>query len=94
MFLSIGVFSSALTRSQIVAGIVAFVIILVYTLMDLLGWWIGGAASNFLKHLSPFTHLHSLSEGHVDTRDLIYFVTMTALWLFMATRVLESRKWR
>ena len=94
MFLAIGVFGSSLTNSQIVAGVVTFVIILLFTLMDLLGTWAGGKAGPFLAHLSPFSHLYSLSEGHVDTRDLVYFITMTALWLFLATRVLESRKWR
>ena len=94
MFLAVGVFGSSLTRSQIVAGIVTFVVIFVYLLLGWLGEWIGGAHGKFLSQLGAFRHLASLAEGHVDTRDVVYFITMTALWLFLGTRVLESRKWR
>ena len=94
MFLAVGVFGSSLTRSQIVAGVVTLVVILLYMLLGLIGGQMTAQTREFLVQMNPYEHFSTMGEGHVDTRDLIYFASWTAFWMFLATRVLESRKWR
>lgn len=94
VFLSIGLFVSACTRNQIVAGIVTFVVLL-------LVWMLGLSASQFPDWAAPvaryvafFPHFEPFRKGLVDSRDLVYFLSVTALALFGTVRVLELRRWR
>lgn len=94
LFLAIGVFSSSLTRSQIVAGVVSLVLILSQSLIGLVDFHFGRRVGDFFNHIAPFSHLTRMQAGHVSSHHIVYFVSMTAFWLFLATRSLESRKWR
>jgi len=93
-FLAVGLLCSALTRSQIASGILAFV-----GLMALFFLWLGvrertSGLASFLRYLAPSTHLSGFVRGVIDSRDLAYFVLSTALLLFLSVKILESRKWR
>jgi ABC-2 type transport system permease protein len=93
--LSIGVLASAVTQNQVVAAVFAFVI-------NLLLWVIsaaGQAASSstvtqVLNQLGFFEHTLNFWRGVIDTNDIVYFVSVMALTLFIAARVLETRRWR
>lgn len=94
-FVAIGLFSSALTDNQIVSFIIAvflcgFIFIgfeLIYTL-DLFG-----NADLFIRNLGIYAHYTSMSRGVIDTRDLIYFLSLIALFIILTKIRLESRKW-
>ena len=94
MFLSVGVCCSALTRSQIVAGLLCLAIILGLALINSIDAYVGGAVGWFCRQVSPYSLLAQMGRGHVTSHQLVFFLSMTAFWLFAATRVLESRKWR
>jgi len=93
-FLAIGIFCSSLTRSQVGAGIISVAI--------LMSLWIAGylfgeptnPVAKFALRLSPFDHLSGFVNGVIDTRDVVYYVTTSVLFLFFTLRVVESRKWR
>ena len=93
--MSIGVLASSLTQNQVVAAVVAFVITLVL-------WVIGSASqllvnptiSQFLSQLDFFDHTANFWRGVIDTNDIVYFLSLIALALFIATRILETRRWR
>ncbi|MEJ2086071.1 MAG: hypothetical protein P8Y44_10405, partial [Acidobacteriota bacterium] len=46
------------------------------------------------SYLNLWQHMEEFSKGVVDTRRLVYYVSVTSLSLFLAARVLENKKWR
>ena len=53
----------------------------------------GGPLGTVLTHLSILEHNDTFSKGILDTKDVIYFVDFTALFLFLTLRSLEARRW-
>ncbi|MDQ4138891.1 MAG: gliding motility-associated ABC transporter permease subunit GldF [Bacteroidota bacterium] len=95
IFTAIGVFASALTENQIVAFIVAvFFCFLVYTGFDYLAaidvW---GTTSYLISQLGISFHYNALSKGLIDSRDVLYFVSVAALFILATKLKMESRKW-
>ena len=94
-FVSIGVFCSSLTNNQILSFIISvflcgFLLIgfeFIYSLS------LFGAVDLFIQQLGMNAHYSSLSRGVVDTRDVLYFLSVIALFLSATRLVLASRKW-
>lgn len=93
-YLAIGVFTSGLTPNQIVAFITGFALILVFFMLDKVIVFFPGAVASVLEYASVTYHLENLARGVIDTRDIIYYGTVITLFLFLAVRSLEARKWR
>jgi ABC-2 type transport system permease protein len=93
-YLSIGVFTSGLTQNQIVAFITGFAVIFVFFMLDKVIMFFPGAIASVLEYASVSYHFNNLARGVIDTRDLVYYLTLIGLFLFLAVRSLESRKWR
>ena len=97
LMIAAGVFASALGDSQITAWIIGFAIALILFIVDfavplfpnLPGW-----ASTFLSELSSQGHYTTMFQGLIEVKDIVYFVGLIAIFLFAATRVMESRRWR
>jgi len=94
VYTAIGVFSSSLTENQVIAFIVGIAIVLTFFLMDKLLVFVPSTMAGFIQYLSTDFHLSNISRGVIDTRNLIYFGSVIGFFLFLTTRVLESRKWR
>jgi ABC-2 type transport system permease protein len=94
--LAIGVLASALTENQIVAFMAAFGINLVLYLIAFLGRFVttNPAAITVLSEMSFEAHLGNFLQGLVTATDVLYYLIVTAVALFAATRILESRRWR
>jgi ABC-2 type transport system permease protein len=94
LFISIGLFCSSLTRSQIVAAVATAAVLFAITIVP---WWASG------KLLSPtwttiidqtvFKRYTDFSRGIIDSGHLAFFICSTAVFLFLTTKVLESRRW-
>jgi ABC-2 type transport system permease protein len=90
---SIGLLITSLTESQAIAFFI--------TVFVLAGLWFMGPGSDFfsgwfahlLQYISFQTRLEGFSRGLVDTRDIVYFLSVTAICLAVAFRALERRKW-
>jgi len=93
-YLSIGIFTSSLTQNQIVAFITSFLIIFVLYMLDKVLIFVPGFLASFLEYLSVDYHFSNISRGVIDSRDVIYYLSIIFLFLFLAVRALESRKWR
>lgn len=93
-YLSIGVFTSGLTQNQIVAFITGFVLIFLFFMLDKVVIFFPGPVASTLEYLSMTYHQNNIARGIIDTRDVIYFVSVITVFLFMAVRTLESRRWR
>lgn len=91
-YISIGLFSSALTSNQIVAFLVALVIgIFFHFLFGMLSQT-GGLMGRVLDYLSVTSHYQSVIRGVLDSRDLIYFVSLVVLGVVASSAVLAHRK--
>lgn len=93
VFCSFGILSSSLTTNQIVSFILAaFLCFIFYTGIDSLSTLVG-KESLFIKELGVLYHYEALSKGLIDSRDVIYFLSLTALVLLFTKIIIGSRRW-
>lgn len=93
IFCAIGICTSSLTNNQIVSFILAaFLSIIFYNGFDALSTLTSNAALT-IKQLGILYHYESLSKGLIDSRDVIYFISVTGLMLLCAKTVIGSRQW-
>jgi ABC-2 type transport system permease protein len=93
--LAIGTFLSTTTRNQIIAAAATFGVSLLLWVMDWPATVDPSAAwSKALGYLSVITHLEPFTKGVIDTKDVIFFVSMIFLGLFLTARSMESLRWR
>ncbi len=96
LYISISLFCSSLTRSQVVAAVASAAILLVTSIVPwyasnratLTGFWRSAADQGVLNHYADF------SKGIIGTGNLVYFLASTAVFLFLTVKVLESRRWK
>ncbi len=93
VYTSVGIFSSSLTENQVIAFIVGIAIVITFFLMDKLLMFVPPGLAGLIQYLSTEFHLSNMSRGVIDTRNIVYFGSVIGFFLFMTTRVLESRKW-
>lgn len=95
LYLSIGLFCSALTRNQIVAAIICFAVLNIAFFTGFLAY-VGRDESvrNVATYLSSVEHMRDFARGAVDTRSILFYVTGTVFMLFATVKVVESRKWK
>jgi len=95
LFLSVGVFASAMTENQIVAAFVSFGILLTIWLISGLGGLLGDTtAGRIISYVSFMEHYDRLVRGLIDTSDLVYFGSGLILMLFLTHRIVESARWK
>ena len=94
-FVSIGIFSSSLTDNQIVSFILAvFLSFFVYIGFEFIYTFIiSGKTGLLVQSIGLSDHYSSMSRGVIDTRDLIYFLSVMAFFILLTKVKLESRKW-
>jgi ABC-2 type transport system permease protein len=92
--MSIGILASAMSQNQVVAAVLAFVANLVLWIISAAGQSASGSVTQVLNQMGFFEHTLNFWRGIIDTNDIVSFLSLTALALFAATRVLEARRWR
>jgi ABC-2 type transport system permease protein len=93
-YMGIGVMASSFTRNQIVAFIIAFAISFALFLFGRMLQVAPEALRPVLSYLSIDAHFESISRGVIDSRDVIYYLSVMVVSLVIATVSLESRKWK
>jgi ABC-2 type transport system permease protein len=93
-FIAMGLFFSALSESQMVAGAMTFGCALLFLVIGWMTPFVGGASAAVLSQLSMVKHLDGMARGVIDTNDLIFYLNLTLFFLFMCARVLDSARWR
>lgn len=93
-FISIGMFISSMTENQVVAAIGGFSSALLLVLMDSLG----GLANNTIikaafNGLSFFSRYNDFTAGKFDLGNVVFFLSVCAVFVFLTVRVLERRRW-
>lgn len=97
LFLSLGCFTSSLTRSQMAAAVVSFVLGAVLFLIAFVAQKIEQPTtwpSQILSYFNLFGQIHNFARGIVDTRDVIFYLSLTFFFLFLTLRIVESRRWK
>lgn len=94
-FAAIGLFSSSVTKNQVIAFAVAvFLSFIAYSGFDALGKvFAASALEDVFAWLSVNEHFQSMSRGVLDTRDLVYFISFILLFLGITRLVIGGRKW-
>ncbi len=98
-YAAIGGFASSVTRSQIIAFLLSFVLLLFFLLIPAISQLgvaggSGTGVSEALRWLSPIVHFEQLVRGLVDTADLAYFAVVIGIFLLFTKAAVESVRWR
>lgn len=97
LYLSLGCLASALTRSQMVAAMLSFALSSTFFLLSLRalmatpppGW-----PAKVFRYMSTVEHMQDFARGIVDTRCLVYYLSLTLFFLFLTLKAVESRRWK
>ncbi len=92
--LAIGLLGSSLSSNQIVAAVVGIAILLMLSFVNLIADIVTGVASEVFNGMSMNEHIVDFSRGVIDTSSLVFFLSLTAVFLFLTIRSLETRRWR
>jgi len=94
-YMAIGLLTSALSRSQIVAAILAFLVISMLFTLGIAGQYVFGDSplSDLMTYFGPWGHMESFSKGIVDSRPLVFSSTLALLALFTTVRLMQSRRY-
>ncbi|HEY2903856.1 MAG TPA: ABC transporter permease subunit [Polyangia bacterium] len=93
-YAAIGLMASSYTRNQIVAFIVSFAICFALYLLGRISQFVPEMLQPLFSFLSIDTHFENISRGVIDSRDVIYYLSVMVVCLLLATVSLESRKWK
>ena len=92
-YIAFGLAFSSITKNQIVAGLLSFGVFLFLYLIEIAQNW-GGWAQELVPYLSVGRHLEEFAKGVIDSRDVVYYLSFTALGLFLTKQSIESYRWR
>ncbi len=91
-FIAISLFASSLTSNQIAAAIIGAFLLLFFWLVGWIATAAGDTLGDIAKHVSTYHNFQDFDKGIVDTKPIVYFVSLTGFALFLATRALENRR--
>ena len=92
--LAIGLLGSSLSGNQVVAAVVGIAILLMLEFVDRVAVLVGGTAGDVLNGFSLNVHAADFTRGVIDTANVVYFLSLAAVFLFLTIRSLETRRWR
>jgi ABC-2 type transport system permease protein len=93
-FVSVGLLTSSFTENQIIAAVTCLVALLLLYVISWPAETAGATLGAVLKYVSLTEHFGEMVKGVIDTRDLVYFLSITILALFLTQRSVESLRWR
>ena len=97
-FLAIGSCISALTKNQVIAFVISFVICFAFNLsgfpivLDFFRSWAPAALVDAISSFSFLTHATSIQKGVIDIRDVIFFATLIGFFLYANMLAIEAKK--
>lgn len=97
LYMSLGIFASSLTRSQVTAAMISFaggLTLFMVSFVQTDGGADPGATGAVIRAINLRQHMDAFAAGIVDTRAVLMLLSLTALFLFLTLRVVESRRWK
>ena len=92
--LAIGTFISTTTKNQIIAGTATFAVCLLLWVLDWVSSYETAAWAKVIAYMSVITHFEPFSKGVIDSKDVIFYLSMIFFGLFLTARSMESLRWR
>jgi len=92
--LAVGTFISTLTRNQIIAGAATFGVCLLLWVLEWVSGFETATWARVLAYFSVIAHFESFAKGLIDSKDVVFYLSMTLLALFFTARSMESMRWR
>ncbi len=92
--IALGTLVSSLTENQIVAGFAGFALFLLLWLVHWAADYTTGTTAKFLAQLSIVRHFDDMSKGVIDSRDVVFYLSLVVFGLFATMRSLESIRWK
>jgi len=93
-FIAVGLLISSLTKNQIVAGMVTFAVFLLLWVINWGSSFAGPTMQSVLNYLSITGHLDDFTNGVLDTRHLVYYLSFITFGLFLTARSVDTERWR
>ena len=93
-FVAVGLFISSLSKNQIVAGSVTFVIFLLLWVINWIGSFTGPTGDKLTSYLSIVDHFDDFSKGVIDTTHVIYYLSVITFGLFLTAKSVDTERWR
>ena len=96
-YLAIGCLASVLTKNQIIAAIISFCAITLLFFLGLVQFIlldVSSATRDLLGYFSAIEHMGTFSRGVIDTRPIVFYLSMTVVMLALTYQAFQSRKWR
>lgn len=93
-YMAIGLAMSALAKNQIVAALLTFMLLSSLFAFGLLSFVDSSGARDVIEYISLWNHMQSFSKGIIDTRFLVFDVSLAALFVYLAFRALDGRRWQ
>jgi ABC-2 type transport system permease protein len=97
LYISLGIFASSVTRSQIIAVVFGLALGLALFMLSFLSMALEtqtGWEAQIIAHLALREHMRDFAAGVVDSRPIILYVTLTVFFLFLSWKTVESRRWK
>jgi len=92
-FCAIGLLASSITRNQVVAFIVGMAVCFSLTLLtDFMLYFLPDTFVDFFQHLSANFHFQNIAKGVIDSRDILYFVSLSFIALYVANLIMQEKK--
>jgi ABC-2 type transport system permease protein len=91
---AVGVFISSLVNNQLVVFVISLAIVLVFWLVRPASTTTGGLGNQILTYLNFIDHYLNFYQGTIDLSDIVYYLSLTSLALFLGTVSIEVRRWR
>lgn len=93
-YLALGIFFSSITENQIIAAALSLITFLSLWMVNFFESFVSGPMGSFLSYISILSHQENFMKGIIDTGDLLYYLGLIFIGLFLTLRALESRRWR
>ncbi len=92
-FIAVGLFASAITSSPVVAGLIALAILLLSWLLGWVALWLPGWAGQVVSALALIDRQIDFQQGVLDSSHVLFFITFTAVFLFLTVLAVDRRRW-
>jgi len=96
-YISVGCLASALTNNQIVAAVISCISVLLLFFAGIVGGWtldVNQQLRDIVSYFSAIEHMATFSRGIIDTRPIVFYLSMTVLFLTLTHHVFQRRKWK
>lgn len=91
-FIALGLFASSLTKNQIVAFIIGLALCFFFYIVDKFAMLMPPAVGSILEYVSVDYHFNNIARGVLDTRDLVYYLSLITIFIFLTERTLRGDK--